>query len=313
MGEFLRKAEMRLPDGSIKAKVIFNPESGRAQKEPRLLTKLLTCLQKQEMIPEVHIFQPGDNLGALTAAAVNQDFDLVIVSGGDGTVAGAAGGLVNTTLSLGIIPTGTRNNQALALGIPLNDLDAAVHALRAGHIRKIDTALMHCGASTRSLVEVGSLGLTSALFPPTDDIQHGEIARIGEFLRILLEHPLTRVEAEIDGGETHIEMDTHTVLITNMPYSGANWRLGEGVSYDDGLLDIFFFPEMNKFELIDTVLRINAGEVGDERVWHYQVSSARFHCHQPMPVMVDGVILDSCELFVEVQPRSLQVISPHAA
>jgi diacylglycerol kinase (ATP) len=304
---------MQLPDRPLKVKVIFNPESGRAQKEPRLLTGLLTCLQKQDMLPEVHVVQPGDDLSAVTAAAGDQHFDLVIASGGDGTVAAVAGGLVNTTMSLGIIPTGTHNNQALALGIPLNDVDAAVRALRSGQIRKIDTGLVRCGTSTRSLVEIGSLGLTSALFPPTDEIQHGDITSIMEFMRILLEHPLTRVDTDMDDGEAHLAIDTHTVLITNMPYSGANWQLGKAVSYDDGLLDIFFFPEMTKFDLIDTVLRINAGEVGDERVWHYQVRTARFHCHQPLPVMVDGVILDSCDLFVEVQPRSLQVISLQAA
>jgi diacylglycerol kinase (ATP) len=300
---------MQMLGSSLKVKVIFNPTSGRANESPQQLTTLLACLQNQNMIPEVHIVQPGDDLAGVAADAARKGFELVVVSGGDGTISSAANGLIHTSTSLGIIPTGTQNNQALAFGIPLNDLEAAVLSLRQGEIHQVDTGLVRCRENKMILVEIASIGLTSALFPSTDDIQHGEITKLGEFIRILLEHPLMRMEAELNDGEARVEVDAHTVLVTNMPYTGAHWRLAEEVSFDDGLLDVFFFPEMSKIDLINTVLQVNSGVPDDDRVWHYQVRNARFHSRQPAPVMVDGVMLESCDLAIEVQPHSLRVVS----
>jgi diacylglycerol kinase family enzyme len=54
---------------------------------------------------------------------------------------------------------------------------------------------------------------------------------------------------------------------------------------------------------------MNAGPLEDERILHYQVRNAHFHSHQPLPVMVDGLMLGECDFYVEVNPGSLNVIS----
>jgi diacylglycerol kinase (ATP) len=291
-------------------KVIFNLQSGREEESPQQLVRILTCLQDQHMVPEVHLVQPEDNLSSIAAEAASSGFELVIACGGDGTVSRVASGLINTPARLGIIPTGTQNNQAFALGIPLNNLEAAVQFLRQADTVLIDTGLIHCKSGQQHpFIEVASIGLTSALFTSTDEIQHGDLTKIGEFMRILLSHPLTLIEADLNNGERQVSVEAHTVLITNMPYTGARWRMSEDVSFDDGLLDIFFFPEMSKIDLINTVLQVSAGPPEDERIWHYQVRNAQFHCHLPSPVMVDGAVLGECDFTVEVQPRSLSVMA----
>jgi diacylglycerol kinase (ATP) len=299
---------MHLPDSKLRVKLIFNPKSGRAEESPQQLSDLLTCLQNEGMAAEVHMVHNNDNLSAVAQDAVERNFELVIVSGGDGTISEVANGLVFSNIPLGIIPTGTRNNQALALGIPTDDLGAAVKMLRRAEIITVDTGRVLCQSKTRHLIEVASMGLTSALFPSTDDIQHGELAKIGEFFRVLLEHPLTRIEAVLNNGESRVEVNAHTVLITNMPFTGANWKLADNVLFNDGMLDVFFFPEMGKLDLIDSVIQINSGITNDDRIWHYQVRSAHFFSDQPLPVMVDGAMLGECDLQVEVQPGSLRVL-----
>jgi diacylglycerol kinase (ATP) len=300
---------MRLSESVQKVKVIFNLQSGREEDSPLELTNLLRYLQDLHLVSEVHLIQPEDDVVQIAADAAQCGFGLVIASGGDGTVSLAASGLIDTSTCLGIIPTGTRNNQALSHGIPLDDMEAAVKVLRQGEIIQIDTGLVHCNSKRHPLIEVASLGLTSALFPSTDEIQRGELAKIGEFVQVMLAHPLSHIEAELDDGEKKVEMEAHTVLITNMPYTGARWKLTDTVSFDDGLLDVFFFPEMSKIDLINTVLQMDDGLPEDERILHYQVRNARFHSPQPLPVMVDGMMLGECDFYVEVKPRSLRVIS----
>lgn len=71
--------------------------------------------------------------------AIAHGADAVVVGGGDGTIAAAAGKLMGGTAALGILPLGTMNMLAKDLGIPLQ-LDAAAAALAHGAIRAIDVA-----------------------------------------------------------------------------------------------------------------------------------------------------------------------------
>ena len=73
-------------------------------------------------------------------AARRSGTDLVVVAGGDGTVACAAGVLAGTGSVLGILPFGTMNLLAKDLGIPVGDVPAAVRLLAEGDARAIDVA-----------------------------------------------------------------------------------------------------------------------------------------------------------------------------
>ena len=56
--------------------------------------------------------------------AVEEQVDLVIAAGGDGTVRVVADGLANVGIPLGIVPEGTANLLALNLGIPSDEGEA---------------------------------------------------------------------------------------------------------------------------------------------------------------------------------------------
>lgn len=81
--------------------------------------------------------QPGD-LPHRLACARDNGADLVVVAGGDGTLACAAAVLANTGIPLGIIPAGTANLLARDLGIPPRDRAAAIRILQEGSRREID-------------------------------------------------------------------------------------------------------------------------------------------------------------------------------
>ena len=83
---------------------------------------------------------PGGALPDRVAAAA-RDADIVVVAGGDGTVACAAGALAGTGIALGVLPSGTMNLLAKDLGLPANDLAAAAGIVLAGRRRQIDLGM----------------------------------------------------------------------------------------------------------------------------------------------------------------------------
>ncbi len=76
----------------------------------------------------------------LLRAAIGLGTDAVAVAGGDGTVHLALEELAGTDVPLGIIPSGTGNDTATALGLRELDADAAADAIVAGVTRRIDLA-----------------------------------------------------------------------------------------------------------------------------------------------------------------------------
>ena len=69
---------------------------------------------------------------SMAASAVEQQVDLVVAAGGDGTVRVVADGLANSGIPMGIVPSGTANLLARNLGIPMAEADAIEVVLSGG-------------------------------------------------------------------------------------------------------------------------------------------------------------------------------------
>src|SRR5271166_6500366 len=119
--------------------VLFqNPASGAQNPEPhQRVRKRLESMT--DSLNEV-IVDHGLNLAGRAAEAAEENVDLVVVAGGDGTVREVAGALVRTEMTLGIIPLGTANNLALSLNLP-RDPDAVCDLIEAGLTRHIDVGM----------------------------------------------------------------------------------------------------------------------------------------------------------------------------
>ena len=169
----------------MKAKLIFNPAAGNPAESALQLVELLRQLQTQQIQVEVLLVQPEHRLHLLARSAARAGAKMVIVSGGDGTIENVALGLVGSQTTLGIIPTGTRNNVAYNLGIT-GDITNCVALLRDGHPLKIDVGRVHSGRSRHWFLEGVALGLISDLYPSADNFQHGDLAQIGGFLSTLV-------------------------------------------------------------------------------------------------------------------------------
>src|SRR6185312_6679014 len=72
--------------------------------------------------------------------AIDLGTDAVVVAGGDGTVHLAIQELAGTGIPLGIIPAGTGNDLAAAVGLKELDVAAAADAIADGGTRAIDLA-----------------------------------------------------------------------------------------------------------------------------------------------------------------------------
>jgi diacylglycerol kinase family enzyme len=304
-----------------KAKLIFNPASGNPAESALQLVELLYQLQAQQFQVEVLLVQPEHRLHLLARSAARAGTKMVIVSGGDGTIENVALGLVGSRTTLGIIPTGTRNNLARSLGIPTNNIAEAVALLRHGRGLKLDVGEVILGVAqgkaqgkapgkvSRCFLEAGVVGLASALYSSSDDIQHGDFGKIGEFISTLLSAVPSEVHLRLDHHRKEVVARTHMVLVANMPLMGANFQVAPDVAFDDRHLDVFVYSDMSKRDLISQAMQLSPAEP-DVRIQRFRTKSVTITTDPPMPVMADGFALGTGKgsVTMSLQPNRLRVM-----
>jgi diacylglycerol kinase family enzyme len=291
----------------IRAKLIFNPGSGTTGVSPVQLLDVIREMQAWKLVPEAFLIEPGCDLPGAVRQALEQGFRMFVVCGGDGTISAVARILAGTNATLGIIPIGTQNNTALSLGIP-SDIPSAIAILRAGQRIKVDVGMASCGGTNTPFLEVCSVGLVSSLFPSADDIQHGNLAKVGDFLTTLTSSPPAEIQLYLDD-KKEIQSKGHVVLVSNMPIIGLHYQVGAADSYNDGLLDVLFFAELSKLDLLAYVFQgVGEGKPEDPRIQHYHVRRVEITTSPAMQVMADGSPLGEGTVRIEVRKRVLAMM-----
>src|SRR5580704_17262614 len=101
---------------------------------------------------------PDDTGERLARMAVESGVDLVISSGGDGTVTACAGGVAGSGVPLGVLPSGTGNLLARNLGLPL-PVDEALTVALTGSDRRLDVGT----ANGRPCVVMAGIGFDAEM------------------------------------------------------------------------------------------------------------------------------------------------------
>jgi len=290
----------------LRAKLIFNEISGRLDESPTQLADILNEMQNWNILSEVYMVHPDSQVESVVRSAIKGGTNLIVVAGGDGTIDSVVGAMIGSSATLGIIPTGTRNNLALNLGVP-STIAGAVALLRKGRRLKVDVGKVQHGRSSRWFLEDATLGLLSDIYPFADSIQHGDLTQIGNLLSTVVSSTPSHLRIILEGCKK-ISINAYMVLIANMPYIGPRFQISPDVSWNDNRLDVFVFSDMSKLDLISYAMQSTSGAIEDTRVKHYRVKRLKIHSDPPMPVLADGMLLDPGPVTAQVHPRAIAIM-----
>lgn len=101
----------------------------------------------------------------------------------------------------------------------------------------------------------------------------------------------------------------HVVLVSNMPFIGFHYQLGTVASFKDGLLDVLFFADLSKLDLLGYILQgVGEGKLEDARIQHFHVRRVDIDTQPSMPVMADGTVLGEGLVCIEIRRHALTVM-----
>lgn len=291
----------------LPAKLFFNPSAGAARAHPIEIVDIIHELQAQRIVPETFLVEPGCDLEGAVKQALEKGFRLFIVCGGDGTISAVARILAGTNATLGVIPIGTQNNVPLSFGIP-DDIPAAIALLRTGKRVKVDLGLATCEKTVLTFLEGVSIGLVADLFPTVDDIQHGDLSKIGEVFKTLSSSPPAEIRLFIDQKKKIHDLG-HVVLVTNMPFMGFHYQVCPAKSFRDGFLDVIHMADLTKLELLKHIFfGIGMDRPEDSRIKHFRMRKLVIDTNPAMSVMADGIMLGTGQVTIEVLHHALTAI-----
>ncbi len=189
--------------------------------------------------------------------------DLLLVAGGDGTVAKVARKVVPRDVLMAIIPLGTSNNIASALGIDLSATpEAHIAALATASKRKLDVGVARAPWGTKLFLESAGVGCFAALLrepPPEHDAPKSEhIVRGAVQLRRLVERAPVRRRLVV-ADEVDLSGDYLLVAALNTPRIGSQVELAPDADPGDGLLDLVLIRETDRQTLIEYLRCLEAG------------------------------------------------------
>ena len=295
------------------AHLIFNPVAG--QRDARQDLSLIKQFLKPHFSLKIHQTTPEVDADKLVKTAVSAHADLVIAAGGDGTVSAVAGGLIGKQIPLGIIPRGTANAFAVALGISqLLPIRSACQIILAGHSQTIDAA--YC--NEKPMILLAGIGYEARVIELADrqlKNRWGSLAYLMSGWQNIGEQ---QFETEIESQGKLYQFSAGAITIANVAPPTSVMAQGAGeVLWNDGLLDVTIATAENKLQAVTTLLRlfgaaITKTELDQQNVVHARTRRLKVTTSPPQKVVVDGEIIGTTPVEVECIPNGLTVLVSEA-
>ncbi len=230
-----------------KATVIVNAEAGTGGDAhlPERIQTALTSLGWEVTLLRAAKSAPPDRLAR---EAISQGAQILIGSGGDGTISAVASAVAGTGATLGVLPTGTLNHFAKDLQIPLA-LDAAIAVIDRGKVANVDVGEVN----NRVFINNSSLGLYpnmifERLLQQRSTGRSKWIAVLSASLTVFRRFRSARVRLVVDGQPTRRK--TPFVFIGNNEYRIGGFEMGTRARLDEGQLSLYIAQPASRLRVI---------------------------------------------------------------
>ncbi len=233
--------------------------------------------------------------------------DLVIIGGGDGTLNAAIEGLVDTQLPLGILPLGTANDLARTLGIPPS-VPTACEIIATGKVHRIDLGWVNA----KYFFNVASFGLSVQIterLSKEAKRRWGVLAYAVTALQVIWQARPFKAEIRLNGEA--IPVKTIQIAVGNGRYYGGGMTVAHDATIDDQRLDLYSLEMRHRWQILTLLPALWQGRYSDEpEVRTLHGTEIEVYTRKPRAINTDGEITTYTPARFRVIPKILPVIVP---
>ncbi len=286
---------------------VYNPHSGKGSIRLKLCG-ILQVFSDAGYEITVHPTR-GPKDAAQQVEQLPDDYDLIVCSGGDGTLDEAVSGIMRREkkIPLGYIPSGTVNDFARSLKLSRNMVRAA-HTAVEGRDFPCDVGML--GESY--FVYIAAFGIfTDVAYSTSQDVKNvlGHMAYLLEGVKRLANIPSCHMRLESE--ELTAEGDFLFGMVTNSRSVGGFKRIiGRNVQFDDGVFEATFIRSpQNAVELQEILAAIARKEIDARYMYSFRTSRITVSSDQPVSWTLDGefggewqtAVIQNCQKAVAIR------------
>jgi diacylglycerol kinase (ATP) len=292
--------------------VVANPTAGHGR-AGRQIGHVVALLNSLGVEHHVRVSESAGDLEHIARRAAEDGADIVAVLGGDGSVGAAVNGVIGTLAALAVLPAGTGDDFAKAIGA--GRLSAATRLLAAPDIREVDVVKLTAGPQERHYVNIAGAGFDSEVNETANTMSlklGGTGTYIAAVLKTLRRFAPAHYEIDVDG--EHTTTEAMLVVVGNGRSYGGGMRVLPTAAIDDGLLDVCIVHSLSTaaflraFPLVFRGTHVNHPKVSMRRGARVTVEANR-----RIQVYADGERVGPLPAIFEVLPGVLRlVVGPRA-
>ena len=294
-----------------KALFIYNGAAGQTEMDRALASVLPVISTETKELKIVQTEEAGETKDI--CSKLGEQYDLVVILGGDGTVHEAINGLAGLRKRpvLAILPGGTCNDFSRMLKIPQN-LKKAAEAIMNGLPVPVDVGKVN----DHYFLNFWGIGLIAHTSNNIDENQKRLMGKMSYFIsafRTVKEAEAFRFKMTTDHGE--YEDEAVMIVVLNGKYIGANQIPLPTIQMDDGLFDVLIVKEssfgafLELFSLEPATPAKQNFDVSEARLMHLQTTSLSIETEDILAADTDGEIYMETPATMEVLKHHLQMIT----
>ena len=267
---------------------VFNMHAGKARIKTKLSDILNTFTEKGYEVTAYPTQYAGE--AVLRIEALEDGYELVVCSGGDGTLDEVVTGMMRRPeekrIPIGYIPAGSTNDFAKSLGLPQKMEDAAARIM-AGKRFPCDI-----GAFNQDyFVYIAAFGIFTDVSYQTDQQMKnvlGHMAYILEGMKRLTN--ITSYKMKLRWEDREVEDDFLFGMVTNSrSVGGFKSIIGTEVVLDDGVFEVTFIKRpKNLLELNETLTALVLAEIDERYMYSFRTNRLTVEAEAEVPWTLDG-------------------------
>lgn len=287
---------------------IYNPKSGKAKIRNHLLDIIDIFARAGYFVTTYPTKCQGDAIGAVKDREKGV-YDLIVCSGGDGTLDEVVAGMMQCEekLPIGYIPAGSTNDFAKSLGISSNMTDAAKEIV-GGQVFLCDVGIFNDDA----FVYIAAFGLfTEVSYATGQNLKNalGHTAYILEGVKSL--SSVKTYKMKIESEELCIQGDFIYGMITNSTSVGGFKNItGRNIELDDGKFEVTLVKvPSNLVELNNIGVSLVTRKFDSECVYNFKTSRLKIESEGDVSWTLDGEFGGNHkEVIIKNEQKAMQII-----
>jgi YegS/Rv2252/BmrU family lipid kinase len=291
----------------MRATIIFNPSAGQAGTLAESLHAAAQVWSEQGWQIDFSPTQAAGDATHLARHAVEQQYDMVVAAGGDGTINEVVNGLAGSSTVLATLPLGTMNVWARELRLPLEPR-AAAEAMLTWQTRSIDLGY----AGGRYFLLMAGIGFDATItsgIRPEEKRRLGALAYVLRGIELALRVRGTHARLTLDG--KHVRGRILMVVVGNTQLYGGIARITARASIDDGLLDVCVMKGDSFLSgLLHALSILRQRHSINPTIEYYRVRRVHITTRTALPVQVDGDTIGQTPMTFQVAAGALQALLP---